>query len=144
MPFLFAAIEDPPYLEQKIATLMAAVELFIRNALTEDGRLTKEQIDSKSLPELIGAAGNLLGWDIHKHYTTQERYRLLRNATAHGNALPGDIADARHDFDKWHLFLARRYFIRLGYKGSVASPQRGFASSSLVDDFSEENNCFRT
>ena len=68
----------------------------------------------------------------------------MRNAVDHGNQLPHDPKQIRHDFDKERLFLLRRILIRLGFDGKVASPQQGFASSSPIDEFSEEHNSFRT
>lgn len=144
MPSHCAGVEDPPYLEQKLATLMAAVELFVRGSLVESGRQTPAEAERLMLPELIGAARRLLGWQIPGHYTAKDRHRLLRNAVAHGGQLPGDIKHVRHDFDKWHLFLMRRYLLRLGFDGLVASPQKGYASQSHVGDFSEEHNSFVT
>jgi len=142
MPFLCAAIEDPPYLEQKHATLMAAVELLIRNCLIEGSYMTQEEAEEKTLPTLIGLARNALRWDVPKHYTKGERHRELRNAVAHGTALPYAPLSVRHDFDKWRLFLLRRLLIRMGFDGKVASPQKGYASVSEVDEFSEEHNTF--
>jgi hypothetical protein len=142
LPFLCAGIEDSPYLEQKFATLMAAVELIIRSSLVEGGQCSAEESEKLTLPELLGAARAKLGWTIPNHYTAKERHRRLRNAVAHGGRLPGDIKGVRHDFDKWHLFLLRRLLVRLGYTGEVASPEAGYASSSAVNDFSEEHNAF--
>jgi hypothetical protein len=143
LPFLCAAIDDPPYLEQKYATLMMAVEMLIRSSLIEQGELKPEEAESKTLPKLIGMARGMLGWTVPGHYTEDDRYRKVRNAVDHGGRLPHDIAQVRHDFDKWRLFLTRRFLIRLGYVGSVESAQRGFASISPVDEFSEEHNSFR-
>jgi hypothetical protein len=143
LPPLYAAIEDPPYLEQKYATLMMAVELFIRSSLIDGGHLTPGEEHAKELPKLIGMARRKLGWDFPRHYTEGERYRTTRNAVAHGGALHDDIDHVRADFDKWKLFLLRRLFIKLGFDGTVASPQDGWASSSPVDEFSEEHNSFR-
>src|SRR6185437_4145682 len=143
LPLLYAAVEDPPYLEQKYATLMMAVELLIRSSLVEGCHLTLAEAESKTLPALIGAARGKLQWDVPKHYTEEERYRLVRNAVDHGNTLPHAPTQVRHDFDKWRLFLIRRILIRLGYSGKVASPQKGFAASSPIDEFSEEHNSFR-
>jgi hypothetical protein len=143
MPALFAAVEDPPYLEQKYATLMMAVELLIRSSLIEEGHVSVANANSKYLPELISLARGTLLWDIPRHYTRKERYRNTRNAVAHGNSLPHDIGQIRGDFDKWKLFLLRRMFIRLGFEGEVSSPKAGYASSSPVNEFSEEHNSFR-
>jgi len=142
LPSLYAAIEDPPYLEQKYATLMMAVELLIRNSLIEGGHLSRAKAESKTLPDLVGLARGTLRWDVPGHYTKGERYRKTRNAVDHGGSLPHDIDQVRTDFDKWKLFLLRRLFIRLGFDGEVASPQKGWASSSPVDEFSEEHNSF--
>lgn len=142
LPFLWAAIEDPPYLEQKYATLMMGVELLIRSSLIESGKMSAEEGASKNLAGLIGAARGLLRWDIPKHYTEEDRYRVVRNAVDHGDSLPHNTVQVRHDYDKWRLFLRRRILLRLGYDGKVASPQQGFAASSPADEFSEEHNSF--
>lgn len=144
LPWLCAGIEDPPYLEQKCATLMSALELLIRSSLIEGGHDSAEQAQKILLPGLIGAARKKLLWDIPQHYTTKERYRLLRNAVSHGGQLPGAAKQVRHDFDKWSLFLIRRFLLRLGFNGDVASPDQGCASTSALDDFSEEHNSFET
>jgi hypothetical protein len=142
LPALFAAIEDPPYLEQMYATMMMAVELFIRGCLIEGGHLGQDEAETKTLPDLVGLARGRLRWDVPRHYTRGERYRTTRNAVDHGGALPDNADQVRAEFDKWKLFLLRRLFIRLGFNGEVASPQRGWASSSQVDEFSEEHNSF--
>jgi hypothetical protein len=142
LPFICAAIEDPPYLEQKFATLMGAVEMLIRSTLVEGNHCTPEEGKALTLPALIGAARRMLGWEIPNHYTAHERHRHLRNAVAHGGDLPCEIESVRHNFDKWYLFLMRRILIRLGYTSDVASPESGFASSSSVDNFAEEHNTF--
>jgi len=139
---LIACIEDPPYVEQKHATLMAAIELLIRNSLVEGKHLTAEAAERKTLNELIGAARIALRWDVPKHYTAGDRHRDLRNAVAHGGDLPYDPTTVRRDFDKWYLFLLRRFLMRLGFNGPVACPQRGFAAMSRVDEFGEEHNAF--
>jgi hypothetical protein len=144
LPWLCAGIEDPAYLEQKCATLMAALELLMRSSLIEGGHYSAEQPEGPTFPTLIGAAKKKLGWDIPRHYTERERYRLLRNAVAHGGQLPGQVKQVRHDFDKWSLFLLRRFLIRLGFDGEVASPHEGWTSSSPVGDFTEEHNSFVT
>jgi hypothetical protein len=143
VPWLCASIEDPPYLEQKVASLMTAVEVLVRGTLVEDGRPTPEPPERMTFPTLVGTAKNQLGWDVPKHYTKGNRHQLLRNAVAHGNDLPSCIEEVRNDFDKWHLFLIRRLLLRLGYAGQVASPRQGWAASSLVDDFSETHNSFK-
>jgi hypothetical protein len=144
LPFVCAAIEDPPYLEQKFASLMMALEFFINNSLRDrPDSLTQTQIEGLQLPGLLGHARRVLGWDIPGHYTARELYRLLRNAVMHGGELPTkDAAVFRHNFDKWRLFLARRALIRLGYTGKIHSPVSGFGGLSQVDDFSEEGNSF--
>src|SRR5262249_19369542 len=114
MPSLYAAIEDPPYLEQKYATLMMAVELLIRSSVIEGGHLSLAEAETKTLPPLIGLARDTLRWDVPEHSTEGNRYRRTRNAVAHGGSLPADIDQVRDDFDKWKLFLLRRLFIRLG------------------------------
>jgi hypothetical protein len=139
---LYAAIEDPPYLEQKYATLMMAVELFLRNSLTEGGHLPSANANGATLPKLIGLSRGKLGWDLPAHYTEGERFRLTRNAVHHGGTLPFDPDQVSADFQKWKLFLLRRLLIRLGYDGDVKSPEKGWVSSSAVDKFSEEHNSF--
>jgi hypothetical protein len=142
LPWLCAGIEDPPYLEQKCATLMSALELLIRSSLIESGHYSEDEAKKILFPGLISAARKRLRWDIPAHYTAKEQYRLLRNAVSHGGELPGEPKKIRHDFDKWSLFLMRRYLLRLGFDGEVASPEKGFASTSAVGDFSEEHNSF--
>jgi hypothetical protein len=142
LPFLYAAIQDPPFLEQKYATLMMAVEMFIRSSLIEGGHLTPAAAEAKTLRPLIHMARGTLRWNMPGHYTDGGRYRTTRNAVAHGERLPHSAAQVRADFDKWKLFLLRRLFLRLGFDGQVASPHRGWASSSHVDEFSEEHNTF--
>jgi hypothetical protein len=142
LPWLCAGIEDPPYLEQKCATLMSALELLIRSSLIEGGHYSGEQTQGLMFPALIGAARKRLRWDIPPHYTERDRYRLLRNAVSHGDRLPGGAKQVRNDFDKWSLFLLRRLLLRLGFDGQVASPDQGCASMSPVGDFSEEHNSF--
>lgn len=142
MPALCASIEDSTYLEQKVASLMAAIEALIRSALVEAGCRTSDESESMTFPHLVGAAKSLLRWEVPKHYTRGERHRVLRNAVAHGNELPFDVADVRGDFDKWHLFLLRRLLMRLGFTGTITSPQNGWVSTSLVGDFSEDHNSF--
>jgi hypothetical protein len=144
LPWLCAGIEDPPYLEQKCATLMSALELLIRSSLIEDGHFSTEQAQKIMFPSLISAARKKLLWDIPPHYTAGDRYRLLRNAVSHGGHLPGEVKQVRHDFDKWALFLLRRFLLRLGFDGEVASPYQGFSSRSAVGDFSKEHNSFET
>lgn len=141
-PAFWASIEDPPYLEEKCATLMMAVEMFIRCSLVENGCLTIEDAQTKQIGELVGMARKALRWDIPNHYTAKERYRNLRNAAAHGNrvALSSDLL--RHEFDKWRLFLTRRLFMQLGFTGIIRSPRQGWAASSPVSEFSEEHNSF--
>jgi hypothetical protein len=137
-----ASLEDPPYLEQKISSLITAVEFFVRNCLIEQGQ-PQEEVTKLEFPKLIGAARNHLGWNIPKHFTAKETVRLVRNAVVHGSALPtADSAELRLLFDKWKLFLFRRVLIRLGYAGKVTSPHKGWASTSDVGDFSQEHNDF--
>jgi hypothetical protein len=141
-PAQCAALEDSPFLEQKCATLMAALHVLLRASLIESNKYTAEEAEKILLPDLIGAVRNKLGWDIPKHYMARGLYRLLRNAVAHGGRLPATSKKIRHEFDKWSLFLMRRFLMRLGFTGEVASPQKGFASSSDVANFSEAHNSF--
>ena len=138
-----ASIEDGSYLEQKVSSLMTALEFFTRTSLHEMTPLDRAAHNDMTLPDLIGAARKELAWDIPKHYTERELYRLLKNAVAHGSELPtSDSAEVRHIFDKWRLFLFRRVLIRLGYRGWVFSPDRGWAACSLVEDLTEAHNTF--
>jgi len=137
-----ASLEEPPYLEQKFSSLITAVEFFVRNCLIERGQ-PEEEVTRIEFPELIGRAKKHLGWNIPKHFTAKETVRLVRNAVVHGSAVPtADSAELRLLFDKWKLFLFRRVLIRLGYAGKISSPYKGWASTSDVDDFSEEHNDF--
>jgi hypothetical protein len=131
LPWLCAVIEDPPYLEQKCATLMSALELLIRSSLIEAGQFSRDQAEKILFPSLVSAARKRLGWDIPPHYTAKDQYRLLRNAVSHGGELPGKPKQIRHDFDKWSLFLMRRFLLRLGFSGEVASPEKGLPQVHL-------------
>ena len=142
LPLFSAAAEDPPYLEQKAATLMAAIELLLRSTLVERAFYTLEDAECMTLVLLVGAARGKLGWELPKHYTRKGRHGHLRNAVAHGNELPFSADSVRHDFDKWHLFLLRRLLMRMGFTGKVTSPENGWASTSPIDDFSESKNSF--
>ena len=142
LPAFFAGIEDPPFLEQKIASLMAAVEYFIRSSLIESQNFTSKEAETKTLPTLIQEARDKLRWDIPDHYLLGDRYRRLRNTVSHGNALPEDKERVRSDFDKWKLFLLRRLLLKLGFDGEIVSPEKGWSSSSIVHDFSERFNSF--
>jgi hypothetical protein len=144
LPSYCGSIEDSPYLEQKFASLVMALEFFMRNSLIEGGRPEKD-VSVLSFPDLIGATRKQLNWHIPKHYTAGEASRLLRNAVMHGGEPPTkDNAEFRLQFDKWRLFLFRRVLIRLGYSGEVVSPHQGVESSSAVGDFSPEHNSFVT
>lgn len=136
------SLDDPPYLEQKFASLMMALEFFIRNCLIERGK-SEKVVAALEFQQLIGAARRELGWDIPKHYMVKGTVRIWRNAIVHGGELPdADTKAFRRLFDKWRLFLFRRVLIRLGYQGEVASPHKGWASSSPVGEFTEEQNAF--
>ena len=136
------ALEDAPYLEQKFASLMMALEYFMRNSLLECGRLAPE-VSKWDFSELVGACRRDLKWVVPRHYTSRDLIRLQRNAVMHGDELKTkDSGEFRLLFDKWRLFLFRRILMRLGYSGKVVSPERGWASLSDVDDFSEEHNSF--
>jgi len=143
LPSYCGAIEDAGFLEQKFATLMMAIEFFFRTSLLEAHAANESELERMSITDLIGRARTKLQWNIPKHYVRKGLVRLLRNAVAHGGELPTkDAIEFRAMFDKWRLLLSRRVLIRLGYTGRVASPERGYASSSPVDDFSEEHNSF--
>jgi hypothetical protein len=136
------SVEDSPYLEQKFASLMMALEFFMRNCLIERGQ-PPNIISTLTLDDLIGATRRILSWNVPKHYTAKHVTRLLRNAVMHGGELPmKDNAEFRHLFDKWRLFLYRRVLIRLGYTGDIVSPFAGIESLSSVGDFSVEHNSF--
>jgi hypothetical protein len=136
------SIEDAAFLEQKFASLVMALEFFMRNSLLEKGH-AEEWVAKRDFNELIGAARKHLAWDIPKHYVTKDTIRLVRNAVMHGGELPTkDSAEFRWLFEKWRLFLYRRVLMRLGYKGEVLSPHKGWRSSSPVGDFSEDYNTF--
>jgi hypothetical protein len=136
------SLEDPPFLEQKFASLIMALEYFMRNSLIERGQ-AESTVAALDFPALIVAVRKQLGWDIPKHYMAKHTVRLLRNAVMHGGELPTkDSAEFRLLFDKWRLFLFRRVLIRLGYRGQVISPHKGWRSSSDVANFSEEHNSF--
>ena len=136
------SLEDSPYLEQKFASLIMALEFFTRNCLLERGH-PEGWVSRLDFLELIGAARKHLSWDIPKHYVARHTIRLLRNAVMHGGELPTqDSTEFRLLFDKWRLFLFRRVLMRLGYAGMIISPQKGWRSSSDVGDFSEERNSF--
>ena len=142
LPSYCGSLEDMPYLEQKFASLMAAVEFFIRTSLIEGG-LAEEPATRLDFAGLVGAARKRLGWEVPKHYNSGELTRLLRNAVVHGSETPTkDDAEFRRVFDKWRLFLFRRVLIRLGYQGNVVSPFKGVLGSSAVSDFSEAHNSF--
>ncbi len=137
-------LEDSPYLEQKFASLMMALEYFMRNSLIEGGQ-TESRVAGLDFLQLIGATRKDLGWQVPKHYVARHTVRLLRNAVIHGGELPTkDSSEFRLLFDKWRLFFFRRVLMRLGYRGRVVSPHRGWAARSRVDDFSEEHNSFTT
>jgi hypothetical protein len=136
------SLEDAPYLEQKFASLVMALEFLMRNCLLEKGQ-PEAWVSKLDFLGLIGAARKHLGWDIPKHYVARHTVRLLRNAVMHGGELPTqDSREFRLLFDKWRLFLFRHVLTRLGYRGKVVSPHKGWRSSSDVADFSEEHNSF--
>jgi len=141
---LCAAIEDPPYLEQKLSTLMTAVEMLLKNSLVERGVLTRADAEAKPLPGLISSARRNLAWTIPSHYTKGDKYRLLRNAVAHGSEMPVSIQSGMTEFLKWQLFLLRSILLRIKFTGKVASPEKGWASRSDVHEFSENHNSFST
>lgn len=136
------ALEDAPFLEQKLASLIMALEFFMRNCLLECGH-PSTWVSRLDFTELIGAARKHLAWEVPKHYVTRDTIRLVRNAVMHGGELPTkDSTELRLLFDKWRLFLFRRTLMRLGYRGSVVSPHKGWRASSPVADFSEECNSY--
>lgn len=105
------SIDDAPYLEQRFASLMMAIEFFIRNSLVEGGLNEDEVGRLDDLPSLIGAARKDLGWTVPKHYTARNTVRQWRNAVMHGDDWPEDnSASFRRLLHKWWLFLLRRLF----------------------------------
>jgi hypothetical protein len=107
------SLEAAPYLEQKFASLIMALEFFLRNCLLERGQPEKS-VAKLDFLELIGAARKHLRWDIPRHYVARHTVRLFRNAVMHGGELPTqDSAELRLLFDKWRLFLFRRVLMRL-------------------------------
>lgn len=143
LPFMCACIEDPPYLEQKFASLMMALEYFLKLTLREDGHVAEDKLAKMALDNLVGAARGHLRWNIPGHYTPKGLFPQLRNAVMHGGELPTkDAAEFRHAFAKWKLFLLRRVLMRLGYRGQVVSPEKRCSSLSGVDDFTELHNSF--
>lgn len=138
------SLDDMPYIEQKFAALIMAIEFFMRVSLVESGA-DEERVTKLDLNKLIGETRKRLGWDIPKHYTVRDTLRLLRNAVMHGSEAPvRDSAEFRLLFNKWRLFLFRRILIRLGYQGDVVSPHKGWSGSSVVSDFSAAHNSFDT
>lgn len=137
-----ASIEDPPYLEQKYASLMAALEMLMRNSLVEGGVRSAQAADTMSFSNLLIATRDKLDWDIPSHYFNGDQARVIRNAVAHGNRLPRPNGQVREELDKWQLFLMRRVLMRLGFDGQIASPNGHMWSESQVSDFSEEHNSF--
>ena len=136
------ALEDAPYLEQRFASLMMAVEFFFRNLLLEKGE-TEHDVARLSLKELIGAVRRRRGWPIPKHYTAGEAVRFWRNAVMHGLEWPsGEKEQFRRLLDKWRLLFFRLVLVRLGYSGKVIAPHAGWAVESDVADLSEEYNSF--
>ena len=142
LPSYCGAMQDLPYLEQKFAALMMAVEFFTRNSLLESGS-APVWVESLTFGNLLGESRKRLGWELPKHYEAGTATREFRNAIMHGSELPDDDKEKlRWRYDKWRLFLHRRVLARVGYTGDVESPHKGWASSSRVDDYSEDHNCF--
>jgi hypothetical protein len=144
MSHVCKTILDPPFMEYKCSQLMAGLERLFRNALVDHGSLTDDQAVKMQLPALISAVKSSLSWNVPKHYTANDRIRLLRNAVAHGGPLPWPSDEVSRDLQKWSLFLMRRVLMHLGFTGAVRSPniKNGFWSESPVDDFSEDHNSF--
>lgn len=143
LPSYCGSLEDCPYLEQKFASLMIALEFFIRNCLLETGTPEARLSKATNLSDLIGAARRDLQWNVPKHYDPGDTTRVLRNAVMHGGDLPTkDNAEFRLHFNKWRLFLFRRVLLRLGYTGAVLAPYQGTEVESAVDDFSAAYNSF--
>jgi hypothetical protein len=136
------SLEAAPFIEQKFASLITAIEFFMRNSLIERGK-AGQGVARLDFPKLVGAVRRDLGWDIPKHYMAKEAIRLWRNAVMHGGEWPSEDSTAlRKLFDKWRLFLFRRVLIRLGYAGKIDAPHKGWMCSSDVGDFSEAFNSF--
>lgn len=138
------SILDPAFMEYKCSQLMAGLERLLRNSLIDKGLKTEKEAEKVMLLELVATARNKLGWDIPKHYTANDRVRLLRNAVAHGGSLPWPSDEVTRDLQKWTLFLMRRVLLHLGFTGPVKSPdyQARLWTESKVDDFSESHNSF--
>ena len=137
---LIASLEDPPYLEQKLMSLFAAVEGFVKFSLLEDGMLEKDL--PTDLNTCIGAAKSRLGWDVPKHYKVNNKIRPMRNGLMHEFKLNSSPADSVMVFQKWRVFLMRRLLHRLGYTGRIDSASAGVRVASEIGDFSEEANSF--
>jgi hypothetical protein len=138
--------DDGVFLENRIAAVMAAVELLLRVSLEEEqGRIQSKLLERKEPPklgELIGAAKGHLRWSIPKHYVRLDLHLQTRNAAVHARSLPCSPREALDQLQKWGLFLYRRILMRLGYTGQVWAAGKGFSMLTQVDDFSEEANDF--
>lgn len=144
LPSRFASVDDPPYLEQKFAALMMALEYLMKNSILESPASPPvAQVEEMDLSKSVNYCKGPLRWNIPKHYTASGLHRMLRNAVMHGGKLPtADDAEFRAAYDKWRLFFARRVYMRLGYDGSLTCEGSGRRATSAVDDFSEEHNTF--
>jgi hypothetical protein len=138
-------VEACPTLEQKFMSVAIALEFVMRNALIDAGEpaATVERLD---LGPLVGRVRRRIGWQLPSHYEPNDRWRLLRNAVAHGNerreTAMKDSGQFRQEFDKLKLLLNRLALLQLGYRGNVLAPgERGWHESQ-VDDFSEDRNTF--
>lgn len=138
-------VEACPTLEQKFMSVAIALEFLMRNSLIDEG-LSTETVEDMKLGGLINRVRKMKGWRLPRHYEDEDRWRLLRNAVAHGNERPGtvtkDNAAFRQEFDKLKLLLYRLALLQLGYRGDVLAAGEG-RHESRVDDFSEDRNTFR-
>jgi hypothetical protein len=133
-----SSIEDSIFLEQKLVSLLTALEYFLVTSLIEKGQAA-EKVTEADLPGLVGQFRRVTQIPIPKEYS-EDDIRLLRNALIH----PGEktMKPSRADLDRWRLFLFRLVLMRLGYTGDVFSPAVDILSRSKVNDFRKECNTF--
>lgn len=89
-------MQDLPYLEQKFAALMMAVEFFTRNSLLESGA-APVWVESLTFGNLLGESRKRLGWELPKHYEA-DIPRMAEEDVAkvrHGHRLFDALADGR-------------------------------------------------
>lgn len=139
-------VEACPTLEQKFMSVAIGLEFVMRNALI-DADQPADAVEKLELGPLVGKVRRVLGWNIPRHYEPNDRWRVLRNALAHGNERPEaaapNAAQFRQEFDKLKLLLYRLALLKLGYRGNVLAPSDGRWHASGVDEFAEDRNTFR-